>query len=110
MSVEKDRSVGEHAGLPIDVVRSRLDVYVVVLRESGLPAIERVGGQWFADKNPLAPDRGSLATSIHRKRCIEANSVTWSVRFDAQVIARILLRPRQCKPQMQLLLLTAGVL
>src|SRR6266481_10107095 len=38
------------------------------------------------------------------ERCIEVNSVTWSVRFDAQVIARILLRPRQCKPQMQLLL------
>ena len=41
--LEKKSSVGEYARLPINIVRPRLDVDVVVLREVCLAAIQRVG-------------------------------------------------------------------
>ena len=41
--LEKKSSVGEYARLTINIVRPRLDVDVVVLREVRLAAIQRVG-------------------------------------------------------------------
>src|SRR5947209_6164067 len=44
----------EDARLFVDRVRSRLDIYVVILRECRLSVIKRIGSQWRADIDPIA--------------------------------------------------------
>ena len=51
--LQKDRAFREHAGLLIDVVRSRLDINVVKFREIRLAAIKRVRSQRRSDEDPF---------------------------------------------------------
>ena len=51
--LEKDRPFGEFVGLLVNLVGARLDVDVVILRETRHPAIKRIGSERRSQVDPF---------------------------------------------------------